>query len=586
MANYHVNYLTGSNVTGDGSAGNPWATIAFAMTPATSGDTIKVAETGTTQVLDTAAAWSAPEESTTVLNTSVDLTANVAVGDLLIISPKYPGHPEFDGWIIMEARVITSTSINFLNGRPNWADRTNPQFEIRKFTSFVNAGASGDFDDLRSFGSTKGGVTIEGGYDATFTSVTGYTNIFRTGLNQNATSGGVLRITASNGSVPFIKNFRFSKFAEVLNGQFGASQPADNINLYGCNRWTSSSFGSFYNPTSDTAVCTIYASNPGGSLQYSAWSATPNDGRLQATNQLDLYICQGQKTYLIEQANLRNVYAVANTIGANGASFSMSFLIAMNACNIQGEVKAVVGAYLNNGTKPAIFGASNCQINLSDIDVIVSPNYAYSLASIRVLNTALTPNSIKLPSNRNVDYFVTSSNCVQDQMWRVNPNMITATVVESSGKLWNLLGSGEFVTTDTVEYVTGDSSRLIKLSGYGFAALNTAFPIGYAALSNGIGTLQSVTVKAKASGAVNGVSLSNYFFNAQLALASNTVNLTTSYADYTFTIDTNPTSELYRRFLAIDPEILVAYALTADTVPLTATSSVYIWVDSVTFNYV
>ena len=24
MANYHVNYLTGSDVTGDGSTGNPW----------------------------------------------------------------------------------------------------------------------------------------------------------------------------------------------------------------------------------------------------------------------------------------------------------------------------------------------------------------------------------------------------------------------------------------------------------------------------------------------------------------------------------------------------------------------------------
>ena len=32
MANYHVNYLTGSDSTGDGSTGTPWQTISHALT--------------------------------------------------------------------------------------------------------------------------------------------------------------------------------------------------------------------------------------------------------------------------------------------------------------------------------------------------------------------------------------------------------------------------------------------------------------------------------------------------------------------------------------------------------------------------
>ncbi len=56
MANYHVNYLTGSDVTGDGGTVNPWATIQHALTTssASTGDVIKVVGSTTTDLTTTA----------------------------------------------------------------------------------------------------------------------------------------------------------------------------------------------------------------------------------------------------------------------------------------------------------------------------------------------------------------------------------------------------------------------------------------------------------------------------------------------------------------------------------------------------
>ena len=96
MANYHVNYLTGSDVTGDGSTGNPWASISYALTTssAATGDVIKVVGS-TKTTLDTAASPNA-NGRTNVLNTSVDLSASLAAGDIVIISPNITDGAEFD----------------------------------------------------------------------------------------------------------------------------------------------------------------------------------------------------------------------------------------------------------------------------------------------------------------------------------------------------------------------------------------------------------------------------------------------------------------------------------------------------------
>ena len=111
MANYHVNYLTGSDITGDGSTSTPWQTISHALTTssATTGDVIKVVGSTTTD-LDTGATVST-NDRTNQLTTSTDLTSSLAVGDIIIISPNITDGAEFNGWMHTEVEAITATTL-------------------------------------------------------------------------------------------------------------------------------------------------------------------------------------------------------------------------------------------------------------------------------------------------------------------------------------------------------------------------------------------------------------------------------------------------------------------------------------------
>jgi len=111
MANYHVNYLTGSDVTGDGSTGSPWASIkhALATPPVVTGDVVKVAGSTFTDI-DTAA-QPASSNRTNTINTSVDLTSQLAVNDVFRFNPNMSDGPEFNGWMLDQVVAITSTTI-------------------------------------------------------------------------------------------------------------------------------------------------------------------------------------------------------------------------------------------------------------------------------------------------------------------------------------------------------------------------------------------------------------------------------------------------------------------------------------------
>lgn len=593
MANYHVNYLTGSNSTGDGTAGNPWATVAFALTSATSGDTIKVARTGTTQLLTSTAFWSAASTMTT----NADLTSQLAVGDFVIISPKYAGHPEFDGWIMNEIRSITSTTIGFGDSGSQFAFRANAQFEIYKFTAFVNAGSSGDYESLTSFGTTKGNIVIEGGYLEDFSAVDGYTNIFRTGLSQNASAGSIFKSNTGTfggySEAPMFKNFRFAKFATLSANNFLAPVMCDNLVMYGIGNINNQD-GPLYNPTSTSAECTLYVSNcgfNGGNATYIG-DNTNTTKRPTMLNKTNLYYSQGQKDFKWNDFTIKNWYAVGCN-SSNGAAFGEANLINFKDANVEGATKFVV--YSDNSgsfARTCIFNGYRSKFIPTSFTLIydtVRPQYC--LTGFVQRDTMTNFNIIKLPAGSSVDTLGSVGSHFIDRY--NSQNFIVSTVIDSDNSIWNAMPDGSFVKTDTVEYSTGTSSKKIRLGTQGYAGLSQNIQLGIATKKNGSQTLQSITIRAKRTGADMTWFLTMDWMYAgggqtqpqQISTSTVTVNSNT-WTDYTLTISNAQTDQSKNKYVSIGDNTPIVFLLRSNNnIASTTTTSNYHWIDSVTFNY-
>lgn len=88
MPTYYVS-TTGSNVTGDGSSGNPWQTIAFAITSAISGDTIKIFSGTYNETLSITKSLTIESEngvktSVTIASTGTTITVQPSVNNVTI----------------------------------------------------------------------------------------------------------------------------------------------------------------------------------------------------------------------------------------------------------------------------------------------------------------------------------------------------------------------------------------------------------------------------------------------------------------------------------------------------------------------
>ena len=285
MANYHVNYLTGSDVTGDGSTGNPWATIdhALATSVATTGDVIKVVGS-TTTTLDTAATVSTNDRTQT-LTTSVDLSSSLTAGDIIIISPNITGASEYDGWMHTEVQSVTSTTLT-TRAYHQFPNQTTLNFTITKVNDLVQKSTTETINNPQNYA----GAIVECGYDATFTSVIGYTYWNNNSVGPGGRSGNCFYINPSgsigqwDSGMPLMKNIAFTRWERGIRMSTFKQAYTQNVILYGCN--ANADTGGYYGPGTD-ATTDIYLSDCDGSLldknyyQYAAWNnsdAAPKNG--------------------------------------------------------------------------------------------------------------------------------------------------------------------------------------------------------------------------------------------------------------------------------------------------------------------
>ena len=232
MANYHVNYLTGSDSTGDGSTGTPWQTISHALTTssATTGDLIKVVGSTTTDV-DTAASF-ATLERTNQITTGSDLTGSLSVGDIIIISPNITDGVEFNGWMHTEVEAITATTLT-TRGYHIYPNQTGLTVTITKVNDVIDS-----YTTQENITADFSGAVVECGYDATFTSIIGYTYWVNGGVSVGGRSGTKFDMNVSGASIgnwdglsPLFRNLAFCKYEYGIKVQFGQYAYATNIIL-------------------------------------------------------------------------------------------------------------------------------------------------------------------------------------------------------------------------------------------------------------------------------------------------------------------------------------------------------------------
>jgi len=214
MANIHTNFLTGNDSTGNGSTTLPYKTVTKALSVAINGDVIKVAGSDFTTASATPVTVNA---RATTITTSVDLTGQFAPGDSIFFDTAADdGFPmAANGFVIVS---ITSSLITL---------GSNAQLHIKpgsyipyKLSTYHYSAASGNFELFNLGTPTATDVTIEGGWDATYTTQVGWTGV------KTAASSGVANfiINAWNFIRPNIvwNNFLFSN----INNAFGASTAA------------------------------------------------------------------------------------------------------------------------------------------------------------------------------------------------------------------------------------------------------------------------------------------------------------------------------------------------------------------------
>ena len=208
MAYYCINYLTGSNVTGDGTNAAPWQTVGYASTQINggtgyvAGDEMRIAGSTKSEILGTVTRASIVTDRMT-FDTSVDLTASLAAFDVVQIGGAWSNNGG-GGDMVWQVQAVTSTTITIYNNTraPFISGITYDIYKINGAVSVtVNnpSGLTSILDTPNTIGTStlvawSDSVIISGGWDSTtFTSKNSYgkTAFYRLGTANQPLSTSV-----------------------------------------------------------------------------------------------------------------------------------------------------------------------------------------------------------------------------------------------------------------------------------------------------------------------------------------------------------------------------------------------------------
>ena len=464
MANYHVDYINGSNATGDGSTGNPWGTASFALTESSAGagDTIKVAGSGLT-LADATATFSTNNS----LTTSSDLQGVISVGDLVNVSPN--GVADYVDWPTLYVTAITATTITFYENiymPGDWRLGTSTYTIKTIGDTFVTTAAS-----IETFEDGVGaGAIVEGGYDPTFTSIVGLTRFRRGGMGAGSTTGYGWDMNQANNTIdsPRFKNFAFAQFNRSWETNFGASFFGTNLHSYGANGRGFSYFGTIASVDGGVTLPKIYLSNSTGEFSQNYFSNFWNAG-YETT--IELYQ-MAHNRFLSQGSNIAFSKFVMWNVGAG--SNNEDFGSTVNLISAE-QVTFKNATYLTNIIEDASAPATNRAMSLwssaigsLDTITLIDGNttekyyYRHCVDGNKSVNY-LWKNTVVLPTG----YDLTSSAILErqpscrDVATQVMRNGDNHMLEDTNGK-W-MVTPGCLQRTSTTVFDTGSSSRQILL---------------------------------------------------------------------------------------------------------------------------
>lgn len=452
MANYHVNYLTGSDVTGNGSTATPWATIKHALStpPVITGDVVKVVGSTFTDI-DTSAS---PDSSnrTNTLNTSVDLTSQLSVNDVFRFSPNMSDGPEFDGWMLDQVVAITSTTIT-TRGYWMFPNQDTTNMTITKINDQIISTTS-----EAGINENITGVTVEGGYDATFTSIVGLT--FFTNIRSAGSYTGT-KFSFNGGSVrevntPLFKNFGFARWQNPLQGGFGKYAQVQNLHIVTSN--PVAAYQGFRGPNAE-AVTNIYLNDCQGYFPSSSADSYGYGGNQEDFNSPVKLFCNENRDrhFNSRSAGVINGGLVMYT--AKQATFGIAQLWSdANALDIKGDlnIMGIDDSQITSGFARAngiMQGTGS--IYADSINIVRNGNTNEMPLTPILNNKKPMPGYFKLPTGEELNDYSWSSRALEF-------GDTVGTSFEDANGTWNSMTPGIFIKQNLVDQETGDSCLQIK----------------------------------------------------------------------------------------------------------------------------
>lgn len=189
MADFFTDNILGNNAN-PGTAVSPFKTISHAFSVASDNDEIYVAGSATTALPGTAT-----HNDLHLCDTTDDLTALVAVGDVIEFTDSVTGKPFYSS-----VRSISSTQIGMSSDMTPFDDTTLTLKRVDNVHYIVVSIAPEQLTTLRS------GIKMSGGWDSTFTNQIGYT--WFVNVNTTGASAGIAMTFTSN----FAYNFKLERF--------------------------------------------------------------------------------------------------------------------------------------------------------------------------------------------------------------------------------------------------------------------------------------------------------------------------------------------------------------------------------------
>ena len=475
MATFHVDYLNGSN-SNDGSAANPYATIVYAIetNSLTTGDTVKVAGSAPTLVENAATLKGKVSTEAQILQTTSDLTGSISVGDIVKIYPN--GYTDFQE-MRAEVTSISATEIQFYESL--YLPGTLASTYAISTLEFVDT-TSGTFEQFNI--NPAGQVLIEGGYNSTFTSIIGRTNIRRSGIGAGSSSGTCIKTKSLNNNVNTyqFENFGFYKWQKCIEGEFGGSHFLDNIVAYMCNNRLFSNYGNIWNYTGKDngnlylINCDNEIGNSNGyfgsfvSAGFKPW--------------FNIQSYTGQKFVRFNGMFLNNVTNWNGAQNSGGAKFGATALLknTENHTKIRGGIKfngigraERSGFYLGqelffpDGVSGGTISGTLAYFTQL-LGGVTDSYYQFSTNSLGETSGSIT--DITMPTGYDLmDEQIKTSNSAKDFS---NYSFVVRT--PDDGLAWKL-ESGSMVTVDNTIYDTGSNSKRFFIQSKGAYATNDAY---------------------------------------------------------------------------------------------------------------